>query len=178
MNNKSQLDVEHLEWAIDQRAKIQHTLLALYVYVRDTEPEESWVYTEAIVNSLIAASFSLWRAVFLAEQTRTDASVRQAQRDFLATVISTNAVTFSDDRRNSAWSLGFYMDTASQRVWSAIALTETHIEHFSSRDVAPRPPFRAYGRATTAEAQMLSMSQQCQGSRCARSPGHADTEGL
>jgi len=27
-------DLEHLSWAIDQRAEIQHTLLALYEFVR------------------------------------------------------------------------------------------------------------------------------------------------
>jgi len=127
-------DVEHLEWAIDQRAKVQHTLLALYVYVRNTPPDDAWAYQEGLLDSLISAAFALWRAVFLADHPRTDLSIRRAQEEFLATVISTNAITFADDRRNSAWSLGFYMDTASQRVWSALGLAQNHIDGFSYKE--------------------------------------------
>lgn len=121
------LDVEHLGWAIDQRAKIQHTLLALYEYVRDAAPDDAWNEKEEAIDDLIAAAFSLWRAVFLTEQLRTDQSRREAQRQFLATVVSTNAITFGDDRRNSPWSLGFYLTNAQQRL-SHAAVMVNHIQ--------------------------------------------------
>jgi hypothetical protein len=121
------LDVEHLAWAIDQRAKIQHTLLALFEYVRDAPPDDPWSEKEEAIDDLIAVAFSLWRAVFLTEQPRTDQSRREAQRQFLATVISTNAITFGDDRRNSPWSLGFYLANAQQRVSHAAVMID-HIE--------------------------------------------------
>lgn len=116
------LDAEHLKWAIDQRAKVQHTLLALYELVRDTPPDDAWTDKEEAIDDLIAVAFSLWRAVFLTEQPRTDSSRREAQRQFLATVISTNSITFGDDRRNSSWSLGFYLLNAHQRVSHAAAM--------------------------------------------------------
>lgn len=122
-------DVEHLKWAIDQRAKVQHTLLALYSYVSAIAPDEPWSAKEEVIDALIAAAFALWRAVFLAEEPRTDQNRRKAQRDFLATVVSTNTITFSDDRRSSAWSVGFYMATASTRIISAAGLMDNMNEN-------------------------------------------------
>jgi hypothetical protein len=36
MGDAKKPDVDHLRWAVDQRAQIQRTLLALYEYVRRT----------------------------------------------------------------------------------------------------------------------------------------------
>ena len=83
------LDAEHLRWAIDQRAKIQHTLLTIYEYVRDLAPDDAWSDKEEAIDDLIAVAFSLWRAVFLTERPRTDNSRRKCQRQFLATHIAT-----------------------------------------------------------------------------------------
>lgn len=117
-------DAGHMWWAIDQRAKIQHTLLALYIYVREAPPDHVSSAKELVLDSLIAAAFSLWRAVFLADHPSSDVSRRRAMEEFLATVISTNAITFADDRRNNAWSVRYYMSTASNRIWSAAGLLD------------------------------------------------------
>jgi hypothetical protein len=125
-------DIAHLKWAIDQRAKIQHTLLSLYEFLRNTMPHIENTMDDLFVDHLIAAAFSLWRAVFLAERERDGASLREAQEKFLATVISTNAITFSDDRSNSAWSVGFYLENAKQRILSAQHLAFHHPDQFSN----------------------------------------------
>jgi hypothetical protein len=70
----------HYEWAIEQRAKIQHTLLALYKQVLKTNPKQTdWTLTY-LMGHLISASFSLWRAVFLAENVRDEAPILMPKR--------------------------------------------------------------------------------------------------
>lgn len=124
-------DIPHLAWAIDQRAKIQHTLLSLYEFVRNTMPHSDNYLDDLFLDHLVASAFSLWRAVFLAERARDKDSLRAAQEKFLATVISTNAITFSDDRANSAWTVGYYLENAKGRIISAQQLAFHQAEHFS-----------------------------------------------
>lgn len=130
MSNRLKPDIKHLTWAIDQRAKIQHTLLSLYEFVRNTMPLNQDATHDLFVDHLVASAFSLWRAVFLTERERGTPSLREAQEKFLATVISTNTITFSDDRTNSAWSVGFYLENAKQRLLSAQQLAFHHPEGF------------------------------------------------
>jgi hypothetical protein len=113
------VDTAHLTWVIDQRAKIQHTLLALYTYLNETGAQDSHAPEAVALNDLIAAAFSLWRAIFLTELERTDKNHHQAQVRFLKKVITTNAIAFQDDLNSSTWSLGFYMENAMHRVLAA-----------------------------------------------------------
>lgn len=120
-----QVNVEHLRWAINQRAKIQHTLLALYEYLEHHDPTEApWPHT-SFVDDLVAAAFSLWRAAFLGENQRVFETVQAAQRAFLQKVITTNAITFNDDQANAAWSFGFYTLNAMYRLKSAFESAES-----------------------------------------------------
>jgi hypothetical protein len=120
-------DIAHLEWAIDHRAKIQHTLLALYEYVRRAAPfHTNPIINDLLLDHLIAAAFSLWRAIFLIERARSEETVHHAQEKFLATVVSANAITFSDDRTNSAWSFTYYLENAKHRIVAAQQLVLHH----------------------------------------------------
>src|SRR3982074_19277 len=83
------LDLVHLEWAIAQRGKIQHTLLALYDFVNENSPEKSWWKQPHRFDHLIAAGFSLWRAAFLAAGSRDPYSIREGQVNFLAILLTT-----------------------------------------------------------------------------------------
>lgn len=117
--SRKEFDPVHTRWAIDQRAKIQHTLLALREYLVHHNPDEApWPHT-SFIDDLIAAAFSLWRAAFLSDNQRILGTVQAAQQAFLEKVITTNAITFSDDHANAAWSFGFYMLNAMYRLQSA-----------------------------------------------------------
>jgi len=130
-------DIRHLTWVIDQRAKIQHTLLALYEYVQKNVPEHrDWV-KPSLLDDLIAAAFSLWRAVFLAQNVRTVESIHASQKDFLASVIANNAIGFSDDKRNSAWTVSFYLENAKHRVMAAYHVAAHHLKDKSLDHVLP-----------------------------------------
>jgi len=118
-------DLNHLNWAVEQRAEIQRTLLALYGYVRYNEPRQ--IPTTLLTDHCIAAAFSLWRAVFLADKVRTVFSAHEAQTNFLETVVTTNAINFPDDRRNSAWSVSFYLENAKHRLQQGAELAQEHL---------------------------------------------------
>jgi hypothetical protein len=113
-------DVDHLRWAIDRRAEIQHTLLALYDY-GNRKALDNDILRNYIFDHLIAAAFSLWRAVFLSETDREMAEIYKSQKAFLATVVSTNAITFQDDYKNRAWTVGYYLEAAQYRLDTAAA---------------------------------------------------------
>jgi hypothetical protein len=137
---ESKPDLEHLEWAIDQRAKIQHTLLALYKFVRDNSPDQLGLVTMSLLDDLIAAAFSLWRAVFLSESNREWTSIHKSQENFLASVITNNAITYSDDKRNRDWTISYYLENAKHRIKSAHLKAEeiAPLEHDTLSEIPPR----------------------------------------
>jgi hypothetical protein len=137
-SEESKPDLAHLEWAIDHRAKIQHTLLALYDFLRRNQPadQRDWVMP-TFLDHLIAAAFSLWRAVFLAESIRDWASIHKGQETFLASVLSTNAITFADDRKNRAWTVSYYLENAKHRLMAAHHVAEHHMPNRSLEQVLP-----------------------------------------
>lgn len=118
--NVAKPDIKHLAWAIDQRAQIQRTLLAFYGMIRERPQNQypSW-WEEHLNDHFLAAGFCLWRAVFLADKPRDLESVVAAQERFLTQVLSTNAITFPDDRTNSAWTVTFYLENAKLRIGAA-----------------------------------------------------------
>jgi hypothetical protein len=68
---KKQVSIEHLEWAIQSRARNQQTCLRL---LRSFERHEKRWQTKKyapIAQDLLAVAFSLWRAAFLADRKGT-----------------------------------------------------------------------------------------------------------
>jgi hypothetical protein len=110
--SESKPDLEHLEWAIDQRANIQHTLLALYKFVRENSPDQ----------------LDLERRLLL----------HKGQEDFLASVITNNAINYSDDKRNRAWTVSYYLENAKHRIRSAHHNANHHMPHETLSEVLPR----------------------------------------
>jgi hypothetical protein len=112
MTEKGQVNsLDHLEWLIERRSDVQHTLLALYKFVSSGNDD---VFDH--VDDLIASAFSLWRAVFLAEIDRDWNLINKHQRDFLAKVIADNAISYADDKSTRAWSVAYYLDNAKFRL--------------------------------------------------------------
>ncbi|MDI1265557.1 MAG: hypothetical protein PS018_20110 [bacterium] len=113
-------EIKHLRWAINERAKIQHTLLALYELFRQRPPKQypSW-WEEILIDHFLGAGFALWRAVFLADKRRDLESTITAQEAFLKQLLSTNSITFNDDRNNRPWTVTFYLADAKLRIGAA-----------------------------------------------------------
>jgi hypothetical protein len=67
-----EMNIEHLAWAIERRAEIQHSMLGLIQFAEANPPSsELNVYANNGFNHLVGAAFSLWRAVFLADAGRS-----------------------------------------------------------------------------------------------------------
>jgi hypothetical protein len=122
-------DFEHLKWAIDQRAEIQRTLLALYDFVCRHRPPQEYDLNY-VLGYLVGAAFSLWRAVFLADTFRDEVSVHGSQEQFLQKVITDNAIGFNDDRQNRCWTVGYYLDNAELRLSQVASFVESHASAF------------------------------------------------
>jgi hypothetical protein len=90
-----------------------------------------------LLDDLIAAAFSLWRAVFLAESNREWTSIHKGQEDFLSSVITNNAINYTDDKRNRAWTVSYYLENAKYRLKSAHHNASHHMNHETLSNVLP-----------------------------------------
>ena len=117
-------DFDHLKWSIDKRADVQRTLLALYTYVRCRPAENVKPIDIDLLDDLIGAAFSLWRAVFLVDTLREDTTVHDSQEQFLAKVISDNSITFADDKINRHWTVGYYLENAKLRLRQTLSYVD------------------------------------------------------
>ena len=67
----------------------------------------------AKAQHLVAACFSLWRAVFLADKEIKRSQVLAHARNFLAKMLVDNAITYPQDRTTRNWTFNYYMNNAT-----------------------------------------------------------------
>jgi hypothetical protein len=121
-------ELKHLRWAISVRAKIQETLLALYELVLQPPARGYPAWWEELLKSyFLGTGFALWRAAFLADKARDLESTVTAQEAFLKQLLSTNAITFGDDRANRSWTVTFYLEDAKLRIGAAYQFLLHHL---------------------------------------------------
>jgi hypothetical protein len=138
-------DLSHLAWALEQRVEIQRTLLELYRFVRANTPEalrstpsgEYDFVKPMLLDHLIAAGFSLWRAVFLSESDRDFVLIYKSQEKFLENVLTNNVITYTDDKTNRAWTVSYYLENAKHRLAAAMNLAEEYLRDKSRGKVLP-----------------------------------------
>jgi hypothetical protein len=128
MSQNDAIDQTHLSWAIASRAAIQHTLLALYDCIHHHPADKSSFEYQHSLDHLIGAAFSLWRAAFLADVYRDDVTVQESQKRFLAKVLADNAITFADDKANSHWSVGYYLENAKLRLSLSVDFSDHYYQ--------------------------------------------------
>src|SRR5258708_6686311 len=108
----AQNKLTHLSWAIQSRARNQACalrLLALFEKDRDTWKTKK--YSRA-AQDLIAVSFSLWRAAFLADKTGKRSEVFEHGRAFLERVIEDNSISYPQDKNSREWTFNYYTRNA------------------------------------------------------------------
>lgn len=76
---------------------------------------------------MIAAAFSLWRAVFLAEAFRDIETIHRSQEAFLEKLITDNAIGFSDDKVNRHWTVEYYLENAKLRLGRIAQFADHHL---------------------------------------------------
>jgi hypothetical protein len=112
-----QASVEHLEWLVRCRSQNQHTSLVLYKLL--TENAERIRADNKLANAgiaLVAVSFNLWRAVFLADEVEDGGDDLDHAIAFLKTLISDNAIAYAQDKNSRAWTFGSYLNNARYRL--------------------------------------------------------------
>jgi hypothetical protein len=105
-------NIAHLKWAIESRARNQ--ICALRLLTLFGKYESTWnskKYARA-AQDLVAVSFSLWRAAFLADKTSKRAAVFAHGRAFLKHVIEDNAISYLLDKNSREWTFNYYTRNA------------------------------------------------------------------
>jgi hypothetical protein len=123
-------DLEHLEWLLTSRTEIQQTLLAFYRFIRENPRGLKHDAEYDVTQLFVAAGFSLWRAVFLSETARDWDTVYPNLEQFLATVISDNAITYQDDKRYRSWTVTYYLENAKFRLLELVPLVREITPNF------------------------------------------------
>ncbi|WP_437309493.1 hypothetical protein [Sorangium sp. So ce388] len=104
--------LKHLTWAVEARARNQRSalrLLALFTTYR-----AKWISQRGArtAQNLLAVTFSLWRAAFLADKKATRAEVFDDAVEFLERLIADNAISYPQDRKSNEWTFNFYTKNA------------------------------------------------------------------
>ncbi len=113
--SRSPIEPAALEWPVRARLRISPVLLRLYrlIHAREnqtTRPQDT------LTMLLAGAGFSLWSAAFLAQADRLPESMVSEATRFFGVLIRDNAIAFQQDRDNSAWTAGYYLNNAYFRL--------------------------------------------------------------
>jgi hypothetical protein len=114
-NSVTTLDRSFVEWLVPARSTVQAKLLELHKVVADGKitphiGDPAFV----IADYMMAAGFSLWRAVFLAERG-IDAEETVAEGlGVVWKVLMDNTITYRDDK--NPWSFRYYVHNAGLRL--------------------------------------------------------------
>jgi hypothetical protein len=116
MTNEKTPNSVHLEWVIKGRAKNQQVALDLYDLMTENHNTKVKLHLSERAQDLTAIAFSLWRAAFLADRTgETEAKMKHAE-EFLAKMLTDNAIAFAQDRSAREWTFNYYLDNAGYRL--------------------------------------------------------------
>lgn len=103
-------DISFEEWLVPRRSEIQAEHLRLLKIMRARKEFLSKIrYNQAMTALVTGIGFSLWRAVFIAENKKGQ-SVFDDAEDFLGKIILDNAIMYKDDKND--YSFGYYTESA------------------------------------------------------------------
>lgn len=118
---------EHFQWLVESRHRNQLCSLQLRLLLRDHEKTWKTSRLSIAAQELISISFSLWRAVFLAEKTGKRSAVFHDGLMFLERVIEDNAIAYAQDKAMREWSFNYYTRAARfsleylHKIWPAVS---------------------------------------------------------
>ena len=95
----NEIDLEHMEWLIDRRGKVRGLMGDLYAFIRKNPRLEKDRGPDMLLyGHLVAIVFSLWRAVFLADNSRAWKKVFPQLRLALSKLIRNNTFLYPDEK--------------------------------------------------------------------------------
>lgn len=102
----------HFQWLVDARHRNQTCALKLRSLLKDYEKNWKTKQHSLSAQELISVSFSLWRAVFLADKTGKRSAVFDDGLSFIERVIEDNAIAYPQDKAMREWSFNYYTRAA------------------------------------------------------------------
>jgi hypothetical protein len=104
--------LKHFSWAVDARARNQRSALRLYDLFTRHRPKWTSQKGARAAQNLLAVTFSLWRAAFLADKTARRLNVFDEGVEFLERLIADNAISYVQDRKSKEWTFNYYTKNA------------------------------------------------------------------
>ncbi|HMU56423.1 MAG TPA: hypothetical protein PKA61_15540 [Nitrospira sp.] len=106
-----------LDWLVHNRSAVQELLLELWKEFPETPSADS--QPGAALQLLVGATFSLWRAAFLAESPRDWQEHASHAKKFLYLVVKEQTMGHVQEREARYWTVGYYLTSAFLRLESA-----------------------------------------------------------
>ena len=129
---------EHLRWAIDSRSRNQQSNLKLLKILEEHASYWRAKRNAMVAQDLIAVTFSLWRAAFLADKTGKRSEVLKHGKEFLETVVRDNAIGFPQDKKSQEWTFNFYTRNAHYALEHLYKMRSDIIPQYRSATRAPK----------------------------------------
>jgi len=123
----NQDEMRFLSWSIGSRHETQEQALRLLKLMEQHSKAAS--KHKIRMRVLVAVSFALWRAAFLADRKGLVDVTFSASKAFLSKMLTDNAITFNVDWTQRDWSFRFYADAARQN----LKRLEAHWPNFKVR---------------------------------------------
>ncbi len=96
--------------------------------LRSTPSGEYDFVKPMLLDHLIATGFSALASGLLFESDRDFISIHRGQEKFLESVLTNNAITYTDDKTNRAWTVSYYLESAKHRLAAAQGLAEHYLQ--------------------------------------------------
>ena len=108
----------NLDWLVESRNSIQALMLKILriLEARECEEDHLDVSMLAVSHLMVAAAYSLWRAVFLGHVTLDERDIADSAKNFLLTLIEDNAIGYPQERKMREWTFGYYTNNARFRI--------------------------------------------------------------
>jgi hypothetical protein len=110
--------LKFLEILVRQRNSTQDLLLALLTLSFDSaEAFKAAPDLNSMFQLTVGATFSLWRAIVLAEEPFEPHAALDHAEDLLRRLVGFNTIVFSDEKETKQWMGGFYVANIQYRLW-------------------------------------------------------------
>lgn len=106
---------EHLKWLVDCRSRNQRATLALYELLVTHGAQLGQPGVGGVTSrgyALVSVTFSLWRAVFLADRSGSRQITLQHTTTFLGKLVADNAIGYPQDKESRDWTFMYYLNNA------------------------------------------------------------------
>lgn len=121
--------IADLHWLVDRRSKIQMLSVAVIdksnsVIEKFTKNQLTDDFQSRTARLLVGATFSLWRAVFLANTNTNVVASLEYAKAYLEKVVRDNSVTYTDDKTLMGWTFSYYVNNAYFRLHEILKICE------------------------------------------------------